>query len=57
MAIRRFVDSTGPDYYDVDLESMDPIIAILNHIVTDGALITPELIFEAKSILKEIEEN
>jgi len=58
MSIQRFTDSTSPDdYYDVSVESMDQIKAIVEHIVTDGALITPELIIEAKDVLKKIEDK
>jgi len=55
MTIERFTDSTSPDdYYDVSTDSMEEIKAILEHIITDGALITPELIAEAKKILEQI---
>jgi len=58
MSIQRYVDSySGPNYYDVSVESMDQIKAIVEHIVTDGALITPELIIEAKDVLKKIEDK
>jgi len=50
MPIECMVDDTGEDYYDVDYDTMQRIKAVLEHLSTDGALLTPELIQEAKEL-------